>query len=106
MIALVEGGAVYTWGSPGDEDGYEDEEGEHQWWDDGGLGHGDHVQQLVPKEVEALRGVPVVAVAAASTVSLVTDANGVTHAFGYGAAGALGVGDRQDRVLPTPVAFE
>ena len=72
---------------------------------DGGLGHGDGADQLVPKQIEALRDVTVVAVAAGSGFSLATDADGGTHTFGY-CPGGLGVGVEDERVLPTCVAFE
>ena len=67
----------------------------------GGLGHGDDVDQLVPRRIEALDGVEAVHVAAGYQCSFVVDAGGTVHAFGKNGRGDLGLGDCDDRVLPT-----
>ena len=96
-VALVADGSVWTWGI-GQISGAGNEVL------DGGLGHGDGKSQLVPMQVETLRGVTIVAVAAAGGYSLALATDGGVHAFGRGDTGALGVGDTDDR--PFPVRIE
>ena len=68
----------------------------------GRLGHGDVEYQHVPKVIEALRGVRVVAIAASSSHSMVLTDAGKVLSFGYGRYGQLGHGDekRVQRLVP------
>ena len=71
--------------------------------EDGQLGHGDHgdgERQLVPKVIEALRGVRVVAIAAGTYHSMVLTDGGDVLTFGYGLRGQLGHGDEGSKPIP------
>ena len=88
-MVVSSAGDVYSFGSPSH----------------GKLGHGKWEEyQLTPKVIEALAGVKVRAVAAASYHSLVLSEDGVVYSFGFGSSGSLGRGgvDRQY----TPKAVE
>ena len=87
-LAVTADGAVFSWGV-----------GRF-----GALGHGDDADQLVPKEVAALRGTPVAAVSAGYTHSLAVTADGAVFSWGVGSFGALGHGDHQDQLVPKEVA--
>ena len=86
-LVLTREGGVYSFGS-----GFA-----------GKLGHGDRVKQLLPRLVEALRGVEVAAVAAGSNHSLVV-ADGSAYSFGDGVMGQLGHGDRHEHLVPKRIA--
>lgn len=66
----------------------------------GCLGHGDFELSLVPRRVEALRGMRACAVAAGRYSSLVLTDQGRVYSFGEGRGGKLGHGDTLDRALP------
>ena len=66
----------------------------------GRLGHGDGEDQLVPKVIEALRGVRVVAIAAGGVHNMVLTDEGEVLSFGLGEDGQLGHGDRASLVEP------
>ena len=83
-FALTSSGAVWSWG-----DGVS-----------GRLGHGDTLDQLLPKKVEALAGQRVVAVSAGGH-SLALAADGGVWSWGYGNSGQLGHGDHQ--LLPKKI---
>ena len=86
-LVLTREGGVYSFGS-----GFA-----------GKLGHGDRSNQLLPRLVEALRGVKVAAVAAGSYHSLVV-AEGNAYSFGDGVMGQLGHGDRHEHLAPKRIA--
>ena len=86
-LAITADGAVWSWGRGVD----------------GRLGHGDEVDLLMPKKVEALAGRRVVAVAAGTNHSLALTADGAVWSWGHGGAGRLGHGDEQQQLLPTKI---
>ena len=86
-LVLTREGGVYSFGS-----GFA-----------GKLGHGDRSNRLLPRLVEALRGVKVAAVAAGSYHSLVV-AEGKAYSFGDGVMGQLGHGDRHEHLAPKRIA--
>jgi len=88
-------GRVYTCGGSYDED--EDDECELQ---QAYLGHGDSVNERVPRLVEALVGVNVVGTAAGQYHTAVWTDEGKAYSFGYGACGRLGHGGREDERVP------
>ena len=95
-LAVTVAGAVFSWGLGT----------WHDWGSntdrDNGLGHGDGAHQLLPRRVEALAGIEAVHVSAGSHFSVVVDAAGTAHAFGAN-WGKLGLGDADDRALPTAI---
>ena len=70
----------------------------------GQLGHGDSGTVFVPKEIEALHGVRVVAVAAGASHSMVLTDQGMVLSFGNGTHGQLGHG--HSGYLFHPMAIE
>ena len=86
-LAITADGALWSWG----------------WGGEGRLGHGDQQNQLLPKKIEAFAGQRVVAVSAGCDHSLTITADGAVWSWGYGDAGRLGHGDRQDQLLPKKV---
>jgi hypothetical protein len=88
-LALAQDGLVYAWGD-----------------NKGGalLGNPDVERELVPKPVEALRGVRVGSVAAARYRSYAVADTGVVYAWGAGAAPPLGHGAQTLCLLPKPIA--
>ena len=85
VLALTEQGAVYSFGSGGS----------------GRLGHDGEPFFTMPKRIEALRSVRVVAVAAGALHNLVLSAAGEVYSFGNGAYGALGHGGRERQSPPS-----
>ena len=83
-MALTDEGAVLSFGH-----------GKH-----GQLGHGDEEDLLVPKVIEALRGVRVVAIVAGLDHSMVLTDEGIVLSFGLGEFGQLGHGDRNHQLAP------
>ena len=87
-IALTADGALWSWGCG----------------TSGSLGHGDTQLQLLPKKVEALAGLRVIAVSAGTSHSLATTADGAVFTWGQGGDGCLGHGeDLSDQLLPKKV---
>ena len=74
-LALTADGSVWSWGDGGMSN----------------LGHGDEQRQLLPKIIEALAGMRIVAVAA-GTHNLALTANGAVWSWGLGSFGKLGHG--------------
>ena len=70
----------------------------------GCLGHGDEAAQLLPRRLEALRGVHVRHCACGDEFSLAVDAMGGLWSWGCGDEGRLGLGDELGRCAPTRVA--
>ena len=72
-------------------------------WLGGWLGHGDFEEQRLPKQIAALTGIRVLAVAAGSRHSVVLADGGAVYTFGAGEGGKLGHGDARFQWLPTRV---
>ena len=90
-LALMESGAVYSWGGGGL----------------GQLGHGDEEAELLPRRIEALAGERVVRVDAngwGEGISAVTTSEGAVLMFGRRGNRSLGLDDEEDHALPTRVA--
>jgi len=68
--------------------------------DEGQLGHGGGVNELVPKLVEALAGKNVVGAAAGNTHTVVWTETGELFTFGYGNTGKLGHGGEGLELVP------
>ena len=88
VLALTHTGAVLTFGCGGS----------------GVLGHGDEAWQFVPKVIEALRNVRVMAIAAGYKHSMVLTDEGEVLSFGYGGYGQLGHGDQADQLVPKVIS--
>ena len=86
-LALTADGALWSWGGGAF----------------GQLGHGDQQNQLLPKKVEALAGLRVLAVSVGGYHSLALTANGAVWSWGGGAFGQLGHGDQQSKLLPKKI---
>ncbi|MEW5302121.1 MAG: hypothetical protein WDW36_004931 [Sanguina aurantia] len=86
-IVVTEDGRMYTFG----------------WGKYGQCGHGEASDQAVPRMVEALEGVQVSAVAGGWRHTLAGDKHGNLYAWGWNKFGQLGLGDTEDRRLPTLV---
>lgn len=84
--AVTVDGRVWTWGC-----------GEY-----GRLGHGDEAQVLAPRTLCAELG-HACAVSAGFASTMVVTTSGALWAFGMGAYGQLGLGDRRDRYTPARV---
>lgn len=67
----------------------------------GVLGHGDKKSRETPEPIAALDGAQIVQVAAGGHHAMALAANGVVYAWGNGDSGALGVGDKRGRTVPT-----
>ena len=85
-MALTADGKVYTWGY-----GYS-----------GQLGPNDQSHRLVPTEVATLGGVSALACGSCHSMA-VRRGEGSLFVWGYGGDGELGLGDRNDRLVPTVV---
>ena len=86
-LALTASGCVWSWG--------------HGAY--GRLGHGDEIEQLLPKKIEAFAGQRVIAVSAGARHSLAITDDGVAWSWGAGNSGALGGGDRHGRLVPEKI---
>ena len=84
-LALVRGGDVYSFGAGSF----------------GRLGHGNQLNQLLPKLIAALQGTRVVQVSAGQMHSLALAEGGEVYSFGRGRHGQLGHGDVEDQLVPT-----
>lgn len=87
-LALTAANRVYSWGNG----------------QCGRLGTATLADTLIPTPVTALDGIGITHVSAGLAHSLVTDVDGVVHAFGWGAFGQLGLGTSDDVMIPTPIA--
>ncbi|CAG9464121.1 unnamed protein product [Pedinophyceae sp. YPF-701] len=86
-VAVCKGGAVYTFG----------------WAKYGQLGHGDRIDCLRPKLLEAIKNVTFVAGGWRHTAALCED--GLVYTWGWNKFGQLGLGDDEDRDVPCLVAM-
>ncbi|XP_026528407.1 E3 ISG15--protein ligase HERC5-like [Notechis scutatus] len=87
-MALSKGGELFAWG-----------ENEH-----GQLGVGKamgHIKE--PQLVQALEGIPLINIAAGSAHSMVVSIFGTVYSWGKNMFGQLGLGDTEDRYIPTNV---
>jgi E3 ubiquitin-protein ligase HERC2 len=75
-LAVSEAGAVYSFGKGGH----------------GRLGHGDRLNVRLPKQIQSLRGVCVLTVAAGGAHALALTRSGVVYSWGLGDSGQLGHG--------------
>ena len=67
----------------------------------GRLGHGDEMDQLTPKRVEALIGVRAKQVSCGCIHTAVCTEDGEVYTFGEGQYGQLGHGDENSKSSPT-----
>ncbi|KAL1539021.1 Ultraviolet-B receptor uvr8 [Salvia divinorum] len=82
-------------------------EGEVQSWgrnQNGQLGLGTTEDSLVPRKIEAFEGILVKMVAAGAEHTAAVTEGGEIYGWGWGRYGNLGLGDRDDRLLPAKVA--
>ena len=86
-LALSNMGSLYSWGYGGLDQ----------------LGHGDRVDQHLPRLVEKLVGVRVTAVAAGNNHSLAVSGAGSLYAWGSGCSGRLGHGNTLQYLRPKVV---
>ena len=71
----------------------------------GQLGHNDEQHRLVPKllAAELFEGSKIVTVAAGGWHTMTVGVNGALWVWGTGSSGQLGLGDTNDRLMPTLV---
>lgn len=82
-------------------------EGEVQSWgrnQNGQLGLGTTEDSLVPRKIEAFKGIPVKMVAAGAEHTAAVTEDGELYGWGWGRYGNLGLGDRNDRLVPEKVS--
>ncbi|KAJ7957057.1 ultraviolet-B receptor UVR8-like [Quillaja saponaria] len=82
-------------------------EGEVQSWgrnQNGQLGLGTTEDSLLPQVIQAFQGVPIRTVAAGAEHSAAVTENGELYGWGWGRYGNLGLGDRNDRLIPEKVS--
>nr|XP_027077442.1 ultraviolet-B receptor UVR8-like isoform X1 [Coffea arabica] len=82
-------------------------EGEVQSWgrnQNGQLGLGTTEDSLVPQKIGAFQGVPVRMVAAGAEHTAAVTEDGELYGWGWGCYGNLGLGDRNDRLIPEKVS--
>ncbi len=89
-LAISESGDVYSFG----------------FGQNGQLGHGDHINQLQPKQIKpaALNGERARAISAGPAASFVLTDSGSVYSFGHGYAGRLGHGNMQSLYSPKRIA--
>ncbi|KAF3439278.1 hypothetical protein FNV43_RR17554 [Rhamnella rubrinervis] len=82
-------------------------EGEVQSWgrnQNGQLGLGTTEDSLVPQKIQAFQGVSIKMVAAGAEHTAAITENGSLYGWGWGRYGNLGLGDRDDRLVPEKVS--
>lgn len=82
-------------------------EGEAQSWgrnQNGQLGLGNTEDSLLPQKISAFQGVSVKMVAAGAEHSAAITEDGELYGWGWGRYGNLGLGDRNDRLVPQKVS--
>ncbi|CAI9753039.1 unnamed protein product [Fraxinus pennsylvanica] len=82
-------------------------EGEVQSWgrnQNGQLGIGTTEDSLVPRKIETFKGVSIKMVAAGAEHTAVVTEDGELYGWGWGRYGNLGLGDRNDRLIPEKVS--
>lgn len=83
--AVTEDGGLFTWGA-----------GMY-----GQLGHGDKKNDLLPKQVTELMGHHVVQVTCGRCHMLILDSNSKVYSTGLNGCGQLGLGNRENKLVPT-----
>lgn len=81
--------------------------GEVQSWgrnQNGQLGFGTNEDSLAPQKIQAFEGVSVMMVAAGAEHSAAVTEDGGLYGWGWGRYGNLGLGDRNDRLVPERVS--
>ncbi|CAG7871526.1 unnamed protein product [Brassica rapa] len=81
-------------------------DGEVQSWgrnQNGQLGLGDTEDSLVPKKIQAFEGIRIKMVAAGAEHTAAVTEDGDLYGWGWGRYGNLGLGDRNDRLVPERV---
>ncbi|KAM7529890.1 hypothetical protein LguiB_033300 [Lonicera macranthoides] len=82
-------------------------EGEVQSWgrnQNGQLGLGTTEDSLIPQKIESFKGVSVKMVAAGAEHTAAVTVDGDIYGWGWGRYGNLGLGDRNDRLVPEKVS--
>ncbi|KAL2342893.1 hypothetical protein Fmac_004178 [Flemingia macrophylla] len=72
----------------------------------GQLGLGTIEDSLVPQKIQNFEGIPIKMVAAGAEHSVAITEDGNLYAWGWGRYGNLGLGDRNDRMLPEKVTVD
>lgn len=72
----------------------------------GQLGLGTTEDSLVPRKIEAFKGIPVKMVAAGAEHTAAVTEDGELYGWGWGRYGNLGLGDRNDRLVPEKVSAD
>jgi E3 ubiquitin-protein ligase HERC2 len=83
-LALTASGDVYSWGNG----------------DDGQLGHGKAVNELLPRMVQGTFGKGIVEIAAGNRHACALTSSGDVYAWGLGEGGRLGLGDSRTQLTP------
>lgn len=86
-LAMDKNGEVYSWGR-------------NSW---GMLGNGNTLNTNVPNKINALSGLNIVKASTSGYHCLALAGNGDVYAWGINGNGQLGLGDREDRLVPTIV---
>ncbi|KAI4385198.1 hypothetical protein MLD38_003251 [Melastoma candidum] len=78
----------------------------HSWGrnQNGQLGLGSTEDSLLPQNINAFKGVPVKMIAAGAEHTAAVTENGELYGWGWGCYGNLGLGDRNDRLVPEKVS--
>ncbi|MBA0724764.1 hypothetical protein Golax_021426, partial [Gossypium laxum] len=82
-------------------------EGEVQSWgrnQNGQLGLGSTEDSLVPQKIQAFQGISIKMVAAGAEHTAAVSEEGALYGWGWGRYGNLGLGDRNDRLVPEKVS--
>ncbi|KAE8673942.1 Ultraviolet-B receptor UVR8 [Hibiscus syriacus] len=82
-------------------------EGEVQSWgrnQNGQLGLGTTEDSLVPQKIQAFQGISIKMVAAGAEHTAAVSEDGALYGWGWGRYGNLGLGDRNDRLVPQKVS--
>eukprot|EP00246_Nothoceros_aenigmaticus_P002684 TRINITY_DN13533_c0_g1_i1.p1 TRINITY_DN13533_c0_g1~~TRINITY_DN13533_c0_g1_i1.p1 ORF type:complete len:452 (-),score=54.98 TRINITY_DN13533_c0_g1_i1:408-1763(-) len=87
-LAITKDGEVHSWGRS----------------QNGQLGLGTTEDSLVPQKVLAFEGIPVKMLAAGAEHTAAVTESGKLYGWGWGRYGNLGLGDREDRLVPAEVA--
>ncbi|CAI0405268.1 unnamed protein product [Linum tenue] len=83
-------------------------DGEVQSWgrnQNGQLGLGTMEDALVPHKIQAFQGIPIKMVAAGAEHTAAITEDGELYGWGWGRYGNLGLGDRNDRLVPEKVSL-
>lgn len=87
-LAVTTNGEVHSWGRN----------------QNGQLGLGSTEDSLIPVKIEAFKGIPIKMIAAGAEHTAAVTENGDLYGWGWGRYGNLGLGDRNDRLIPERVS--